>query len=286
MIPGLTGRKGAVGLGGPSVVWLTVLFAAPTLLILVLSFKPATPTGGFGPGWSVEAWASLWDPAYATIAWRTLWLSVTATAICLLAAVPTAGFIASRSPRRRGLYLTAVILPFWTSFLVRVFAWKTLLHPQGFIKQILLTLGLAQENTMLMYNPYTVLLVLVYTYLPFAILPIYAAAEKFDDSLLEAARDLGAGPVTAYLRVYLPGIKTGIYVALIMVFIPCLGSYVIPDLVGGINAEMLGNKIAQRAFTDRNLPRAAALASALMAAVLIPMWFIPAWRKRDKENPS
>ncbi len=176
--------------------------------------------------------------------------------------------MARASERRRRILLMLIIVPFWTSFLIRIFAWKSLLHPEGLVKKALVALGLAGPETSLLYNAGAVLLVMVYTYLPFAILPIYAAAEKFDFRLIEAARDLGARPFQAFRRVFLPGIRRGLLTAVLVVFIPALGSYVIPDLVGGPSSEMIGNKIAQRVFVDRNLPHA----SALSASSSWPCW--------------
>jgi spermidine/putrescine transport system permease protein len=178
--------------------------------------------------------------------------------------------------------LLLVIVPFWTSFLIRIFAWKVLLHPDGPVKSLLLSLHLADASTPLLYRPEAVLLVMVYTFLPFAILPLYAAAEKFDFALLEAARDLGARSLEAFWRVFIPGIRRGLLTAVLMVFIPALGSYVIPDIVGGPNSEMIGNKIAQRTFVDRNLPHASGLSALLTLAVLAPligMWALQRNRK-------
>ena len=146
-----------------------------------------------------------------------------------------------------------------------------LLHPDGAIKAALVWLGLVPASAGLLYNAGAVLLVMVYTSLPFAILPVYAAAEKFDYTLVEAARDLGASPFVAFARVFVPGIRRGLLAATLLVFIPSLGSYIIPDLVGSPSSEMLGNVIAQRVFVDRNLPHAAALAALLTMAVLVPM---------------
>jgi len=265
----------------PSLVWLILFFALPSLLILWLSFKPATPAGGFGNGWTLENWRLLMAPANLTLALRTLTLGVATAALCLTVAVPTAYFIARQPVRRRHLYLAAVMLPFLTSFLVRIYAWKVLLHPEGWLKQALVSLGLMADQALLMYRPVTVLLVLVHAYLPFAILPIYAAAVRFDFTLLEAARDLGAGRLQAFTRVFLPGISRGLGMALLMVLIPALGAYVIPDLVGGVNGQMLGNKISQRALTDLNLPGAAALAACLALAVLLPARLWLAWQRRE-----
>jgi spermidine/putrescine transport system permease protein len=171
----------------------------------------------------------------------------------------------------RQTLLMLIIIPFWTNFLIRVFAWKSIMHPDGIIKRTLLFLGLVEPNTQLLYNDYSILVVLIYTHLPFAILPIYAAAEKFDFRLMEAARDLGAGALRAFWSIFVPGIRRGLMTALLMVLIPAMGSYVIPDIMGGPTSEMIGNKIAQRTFSDRNLPQASALAALLTFTVLGPL---------------
>ncbi len=267
----------------PTLVWLLVFFVVPTGLVVLIAFRPPNPFGGIGAGLTLENVRGLADPAYLRIAWRTLWMSVLTTALCLFLAVPTGYFIARTSEKWRNFLLMLVVVPFWTSFLVRVFAWKALLHPEGLIKKALVVLGLAAPEATLLYHPGAVVLVMVYTFLPFTILPIYAAAEKFDFLIVEAARDLGAKPVQAFVRVFLPGIRRGILTAVLVVFIPALGSYVIPDLVGGPAGEMLGNKIAQRVFVDRNLPLAAALSVFLILAVLAPLVAVLLLqRKRDK----
>jgi len=270
----------------PSLGWLTVFFVVPGVIVLAIAFKPAGAYGGIDDGWTWETIRSLGNPAYPSIVWRTVWLSAVTTLACILLATPT-GYYVARSPlRQRRWLLLAVIVPFWTSFLIRIFAWKVLLHPDGILKRTLVALNLLAPETSLLYSSGAVLLVMVYTFLPFAILPIFAAAEKFDFRLTEAARDLGATPFQAFRRVFLPGIRTGILTAVLVVFIPALGSYVIPDLVGGPGAEMIGNKIAQRTFVDRNLPHASALSACLMLAVLAPLLvllFAPVrFRNRDK----
>lgn len=264
----------------PSFVWLALFFLVPTLLVFVLAFRPADPFGGIGRGWTLATVRALADPQYLAIAWRTLWVSLVSTVLCMLLAVPTGYAVARASPRRRNLLLLLVIVPFWTSFLIRVFAWKTILHPEGFLKRALVLLGLADANASLLYNLGAVVLVTVYTFLPFAILPIYAAAEKFDYRLIEAARDLGARPFQAFRRVFLPGVRQGLVTAVLVVFIPALGSYVVPDLVGGTESELLGNKIAQRVFVDRNLPLAGGLSIVLILAVLMPLLAVLALQRQ------
>ncbi len=255
----------------PSLGWLLALFAAPTLLVFAVSFRPADPYGGIGAGWTLATLREMARTPLGPVIARTVRLSALTTAICLALAIPCGTCLARVAPRRQAVLLLLVVVPFWTSFLIRVFAWRMLLHPEGPLKRVLVTVGLADPHTQLLYSEPAVLLVMVYTFLPFAILPIYAAAEKFDLALLEAARDLGAGPWGAFVKVFLPGIGRGVLTATLMVLIPALGSYVIPDLVGGPGQDMLGNRIAQRAFSDRNLPQASALSAALTLAALAPM---------------
>jgi spermidine/putrescine transport system permease protein len=269
----------------PTLAWLTLFVVIPTLLVFAIAFKPANPYGGIGPGWTLETIRSLWDSGYLVIAWRTIWISLLTTVLCLFFSIPTGYFIARAGERWRNRLLMLVIVPFWTSFLVRVFAWKSLLHPEGPVKRALEALGLAGAQTTLLYHPAAVVLVMVYTFLPFTILPIYAAAEKFDFGLLEAARDLGARPFQAFRKVFLPGIRRGLLTAVLVVFIPALGSYIIPDIVGGPASEMIGNKIAQRVFVDRNLPHSAALSAVLILAVLAPLVAVLVLQ-RKKEKPD
>ncbi len=264
----------------PSLVWLTLLFVIPTTLVFAIAFKPADPWGGIGAGWTLDTIRSLGNPNYPAIIWRTLWISFVTTACCLVLAIPCGYYIARAQQRWRRLLLLLTVIPFWTSFLIRIFAWKVLLHPDGHVKRGLVALGLADESTMLLYRSEAVLLVMVYTLLPFAILPIYAAAEKFDFKLLEAARDLGATPWRAFRQIFLPGIRRGLLTAVLMVLIPSLGMYIIPDIVGGPRSEMIANKIAQRTFVDRNVPHASALSAALTLAVMAPMLVVLLGRRK------
>lgn len=268
----------------PSLGWLLIFFGLPTLLVFAISFRPALPNGGIGDGWTLDTWREISNPNYPDIIWRTVWLSVLTAVVCIGTGIPIAYWLARLNPRRRNWALLFIILPFWTNFLIRVFAWQTLLHPDGFLKQALVTLHLVEPNTQLLYNSWAILMVLVYSYLPFAILPLYAAAEKFDFGLLEAAQDLGANRLRAFLTVFIPGIRVGILTAVLIVLIPALGSYAIPDIVGGPSSEMIGNKIALRVFNDRNLPHASALSSILAFVILLPMIVAMLYRRRAGEK--
>jgi len=269
----------------PSLFWLSLFFIIPTLFVFAIALKPSNPYGGIGPGWTWDNLRSLASPNYLAVAWRTIWISILSAAICLFLAAPIGYYLARVSARWKGLFLMLIIVPFWTNFLVRIFAWKVLLHPEGAIKKVLAFAGLVGPQTSLLYNAGSVVLVTVYTFLPFTILPIYAAAEKFDFQLLEAARDLGAKRFQAFARIFLPGIRRGLLTALLFVFIPALGSYVIPDIVGGPSGEMIGNKIAQRVFVDRNLPQASALSVVLILSILAPLLAV-LFLQRKREKPE
>ena len=264
-------KLGEILASAPSILWLGLFFLVPTLIVFVLAFRPANPFGGIGPGWTLDNLRRLADPSFLAVARRTIEISLATTVLCLVLAVPVGYTLARVSKKWRNFFLMLVIIPFWTNFLIRIFAWKTLLHPDGPIKQALVFLGIVSPGASLLYGPGAVILASVYTFLPFTILPIYAAAEKFDFRLMEAARDLGARPFFAFRKVFLPGIRRGLVTAVLFVFIPALGSYVIPDIVGGPGGEMIGNKIAQRVFVERNLPLASALSVVLILSVLAPL---------------
>jgi spermidine/putrescine transport system permease protein len=266
-------------LTAPSMGWLIVFFALPCLLTLTLAFRLSDLRGGVADGWTWDTVKALADPVYLPVLWRTLWISTATTAACLALALPMGWCLARLTPRGRSALLLLVVLPFLTNFLIRIFAWKSLLHPEGPVKHLLIWLHLVSEDTLLLNNAWSVLVVMIYTQLPFAILPIYAAAEKFDFTLIDAARDLGASGWQAFHRIFLPGVRQGTASAAIIVFVCSLGQYVIPQFIGGTGDEMIGNKIVQRAFTDRNLPLACALAGALLLAVLVPV-LIMAWKER------
>lgn len=270
----------------PSLMWLTLFFFIPTVIMFLIAFKPSDPYGGVGYGLTLANFRVVRMSNFISILWRTLWISGLTTGICLFLALPTGYYMARVSLRWRQFLLFLLIVPFWTSFLVRIFAWKTLLHPEGIIKKMLTGLHLIDPQSSLLYTSGAVLMVMVYSYLPFAILPIYASAEKFDFQLHEAARDLGASSLYTFVKIFIPNIRRGILTAVLMVLIPSLGAYVIPDLVGGPNSQMLGNKIAQRTFVDRNLPEASWLSSFLTILVLAPMIATLILQARSKEKYS
>jgi spermidine/putrescine transport system permease protein len=252
----------------PTWTVMLTLFAAPLAIILAYSLLTRGTWGGISRPWSLESYRRLADPIYLGILWRSFWIAGVATVICLALGFPLALFI-SRAGSRKNLYLSLVILPFWTSFLVRTYAWMFLLRDTGLINTVLQKLGLIHDPLPLLYNDGAVILGLVYGYLPFMVLPLYATLERLDRNLLEAAADLGARPWVALTRVVIPLSAPGIRAGAILVFIPCLGAYLTPDLLGGGKTVMIGNLIQNQFTTARDWPFGSAVSLTLMAIVLV-----------------
>ncbi len=263
--------KEELGLTLPPLAWLLAFFAIPCLLVISISFREADLYGNIGGHWTFANYFALIDPYTWVLLGNTLYFSLLSSAICMAIALPVGYGIARSSPRYRRALLLWTILPFWTSFLIRVFAWKTLLHPEGLIKQLLLSLHLISIDTTLLYCPAAVIVGMVYTFLPLAILPVFSATERFDFKLMEAAQDLGMTRLRAFLLVFIPGIRKGLVNASLLVLIPMLGMYVIPEVLGGPESEVLGNKIVQRVFLDRNLPEASAYSVLLFWTSCLPV---------------
>jgi spermidine/putrescine transport system permease protein len=249
------------------------LFLAPLGIVVLYSVYTRGTYGGQSPPLTIENYTRLLDPLYLTIFIRSVWIALLATALCLVLAFPLAMFIV-QSGRRRNLYLNLVMLPFWTSFLVRTYAWMFLLRDTGLVNSILTGLGLIKQPLPLLYNDAAVVLGLVYGYLPFMVLPIYAILEKLDPALLEAAADLGATPLARLIHVTIPLSMPGIMAGSVLVFIPCLGAYLTPDLMGGGKSIMIGNVVQNQFTTARDWPFGSALSLVLTGLVMVMLWFV------------
>ncbi len=252
----------------PARLAMTALFGIPLAIIVAYSLLHRGAYGGLEPPWTLANYQRLADPLYLRIGLRSLGLAAAATALALVLALPAALAIA-RARRYRNLLLQLVMLPFWSSFLVRTYAWVFLLRDTGLVNTALLALGVIREPLPLLYHDGAVLLGLVYGYLPFMILPLYATLERIDPALEEAAADLGAHPWTALWRVVIPLARPGIRAGSILVFIPSLGAYLTPDLLGGARTVMIGNLIQNQFTTARDWPFGSALALALMMLVTL-----------------
>jgi len=258
----------------PARVWMALFFAAPLAIVCAYSFLTRGDYGGVEQPWTLENLARLADPLYLAILWRSVWIAALATLLCALLGFPLALFI-SRAGRRKNLYLQLVLLPFWTSFLVRTYAWLFILRDTGLVNTVLARLHLIAAPLPLLFNDGAVLTGLVYNFLPFFVLPMYATLERLDPALVEAASDLGARPLATLWRVVIPVSAPGLVAGSVLVFVPCLGAYLTPDLLGGGKSVMLGNLVQNQFTTARDWPFGAAaslvlmLASALLLAALL-----------------
>jgi spermidine/putrescine transport system permease protein len=240
-----------LGLVGPGVLWLIVFFLVPLLIVGIVSFATRGTYGGIRWDWTLKQYVRLvstdghFDPLYLNILLRSIWIAFASTAICLLLGYPFAYYLARRPERWRNALLLLVMIPFWTNFLVRTYAWMFLFRTEGLINTVLQGLHLTDQPLAMLYNEQAIIVGLVYGYLPFMVLPLYASIEKFDFTLYEAASDLGAGPWLFFRRVMLPLTMPGILAGSILVFIPAAGAYITPDLLGGAKIQMVGNVIQQ-----------------------------------------
>jgi spermidine/putrescine transport system permease protein len=255
----------------PSGFVLLLLFAGPALILVIYSFYERGAYGGVLPRWTWENYQRLADPLYFSVVVRSLVLAWVATALAVAAAFPVALAI-SRSGSWKLTLVQLVMLPFWTSLLVRTYAWVFLLRDTGLVNSILVSLDVVAEPVPLLYNEAAVVLGLVSAHLPFAILPIYAALEKVDRSVVDAAHDLGASTWDTIWTVLVPLSAPGLKAAVVLVFIPSFGAYLIPDLLGGGKSVMIGNVIQNQFTTARDWPFGSALALVLISALGIVSW--------------
>ncbi|MDR2633028.1 MAG: ABC transporter permease [Treponema sp.] len=268
-------------------VWFTFFFLTPLIIIVVYSFLKKGLYGGVVGAFSLDAYESLSNPSLVLTTVRTVGTSLVATVLTIFIALPCGYFMAKS--RNQTLLLLLIIIPFWTNFLIRVFAWMNILGNNGFLNEFLVRLGLVDDYIHFLYNQKTVVLVLVYMYLPYAILPLFSTIDKFDFSLLEAARDLGATQLEAMLKVLLPNIRSGIYTAVLFTFIPIFGAYAVPLLVGGKDSYMLGNVIADQLTKSRNWPLAAAISMVLTLITTVGVLLMMSLQRRDalrNESPK
>jgi spermidine/putrescine transport system permease protein len=251
----------------PGGVWLVAFFLVPIFIMLIYSVMPRGIYGGVERGFTLEHYARFFDPLYLEVLQRTFSWSLICMGICLVLGYPVA-YVIVRSGRWRNLLLFLVVLPFWTSFLVRTFAMIFLMRDTGLINNWLVKLELIEQPLSILYTPFAVMAGLVYGFLPFMILPIYASLEKLDLSLLEAAEVLGARPGSRFRRVTLPLSMPGVVAGCLLVFIPALGSFLTADLLGGAKQLMIGNLVQNQFSAARNWPFGSAASFIVMTLVL------------------
>lgn len=268
----------------PMGVWLFIFFIAPLVIIFIYSFLKKGLYGGVEGRFSLNAYRQMFNPNYGILVLRTLKITIVSTALTVLVSLPC-GYAMARS-RRQTLLLFLIIIPFWTNSLIRVFAWMSILNNDGILNQILISLGIIKDYIQFLYNQNAVILVSVYMYLPFAILPIFTAVDRFDFSLLEAARDLGANKMQAMVKVLIPGIRSGIVTAVIFTFIPIFGAYAVPLLVGGKDSYMLGNVIVDQVQKMRNWPLSAAFSMIITLISIAGIFWMSFSNRRDAKLKS
>lgn len=272
--------KGFETYGYVYLVWLLVFFLIPVLTILTYSFLSRDFQGGVKLEFSLKGYKDILNTAYLAVFFRTVFISLISSILSITIAIPVAYYIAYS--KFKEFLLLLVVIPFWTNSLIRIYAWIFILGNNGLINQTLLKLGITQSYIKFMYNNFTVVLVLLYTYLPFAILPLYSSIERLEKQIFEAAMDLGCTKRQVFFKILLPNIKQGIVSAFVFVFIPALGTYAVPELVGGKNSRLIGNEIARQLTTAKNWPAAAAISSLLLIITIIAvMIFVYGGEKRE-----
>jgi spermidine/putrescine transport system permease protein len=256
----------------PAVVWLMLFLIAPLVIAIIVSLATRGPYGKTIYELSLDNYRKAFDPLYLHAYWRTIWIAAATTLLCAAIGFPVAYYLALRAPERwKRILLVLTVLPFWTSFLIRTYSWILLLRSEGVINSALTSAGLIQAPLKLLYSDFAVLIGQIYGELPFMILPIYVALDRLDQTLLEAAQDLGANRFWTLVKVTLPLSRAGLIAGTVLVFIPSLGAFITPDLLGGAKSVMVGNLI-QNQFSQLNQPFGSALSLILTAAVLALLW--------------
>jgi spermidine/putrescine transport system permease protein len=266
-----TGRGWSLGLAAllaPVTIWLGIFFLVPLLFILAYSFGTSGVYGEMTLGFNPGNYLRVFDPLYLEIVVRTLIIALTNTLLCLLLGYPLAYFIAFKGGTWKNTLILLVMIPFWTSLLLRTYAWVVILSGNGIANRILQFLHITDEPLLLIFTPQAVTMGMVYSYLPFMILPLYAALEKFDVRLKEAAQDLGASRWHTFWRVTFPLSMPGVIAGSILVFIPSAGEFVIPNLLGGARTVLVGNLIQNQFLQARDWAFGSALAM-ILAALLV-----------------
>lgn len=265
----------------PLLLWLVLFVVAPTLLLIGYSFMERDGLGRVVWNFTWENYARSFDWKWLNILFVSVWYAFLTTLICMVVGFPAAWFIGRAPERFRNLLMMLVMIPFWTSFLIRTYAWITILSRDGFLNATLMSFGLINQPLIMMYTPFAVVLGLVYNYLPFMILPIYTSVEKLDNALVEAAHDLGAGPVRAFSKIIIPLTRPGIAAGALLVFVPAIAMFAITTLMGGGGNPTIGEVIQKQFTAAQNKPFGAALGTLLLLLFFISLWLTTARKRRD-----
>ncbi|MGN1317565.1 MAG: ABC transporter permease [Lachnospirales bacterium] len=254
---------------GPVVLWLAFFIVIPLLYVLVMSFCGIDSHYNLEFKFTADNYKRLVDPNYIQIYFQSIVIAFLTTVICIVVAYPFSFFIARTMSKKKAFLYMLVIIPFWTNSLIRIYGWRTFLGTNGWLNNVLVTLGLVDKPVEFLFKQGTTVLGMVYCLFPFMVLPLYTAIEKLDKSLLEASADLGAKGVSTFLRVILPLTASGIFSGSIMVFIPTLGYFFVSDILGGGNSDVIGNLIERQFQSGNNWPLGAALSIVLIIITLL-----------------
>jgi spermidine/putrescine transport system permease protein len=265
----------------PLLIWLLLFVVAPTLVLTAVSFAERDSLGRIVWNFSVQNYARAFDWVWVKILLDSLYYAFLTTLICLALGYPAAYFIGKAPERWRGLLLLLVMVPFLTSFLIRTYAWINILSKEGFLNSLLISAGVFNEPVAVLYSPFAIVLGLVYNFLPFMILPIYTSVEKLDNGLVEAAHDLGAGPLRAFSQVILPLTRPGIVAGSMLVFVPSIAMFAITTLMGGGTNPTIGEVIFKQFTAGRNQPFGAALGTILLFVFILALWLARTQRERE-----
>lgn len=258
---------------GPITIWSLIFIYAPVILLLIMSFMTKGPLGVIQYQFTLDNYKAMLDPVYFSVIKESVVIAFFTTVLSILMGYPLAYFMASQKAKVSGVLMVLMMLPFWTNELVIVYSFVILLNNSGIVNTLLGSVGLIKEPLNLLYNNFAVIVGMIYMLMPFAVLPMYSSIEKLDKGLIEASKDLGAGPVKTFFKVTLPLTSPGIFAGVILVFIPTIGYYQITDMLGGGTQMMVGNLINNQFSISRNWPFGAAL-SMILAVLILIMLFI------------
>jgi len=253
----------------PVTVWLVLLIAVPLIYVFVISFCSVSESHQIVFSFSLKNYAKLFNPDILGVYYNSIFVAGLTTVICILTAYPFAMIMSRATPFKKTLMMIGLLLPFWTNSLIRLYSWRAILGKNGYLNEFLLWAGIIREPVEIMFSQSAVILGMVYTLLPFMVLPILTVIDKLDKSLIEASKDLGAGIVKTFRHVTLPLTAPGIFAGSIMVFIPSLGYFFVADLMGGGNNQIIGNLISRQFKSAYNWPFGAALSIMLIAATIV-----------------
>jgi len=262
----------ALSMVGPISFWMTIFVIVPLIYVGFMSFMTRGTYGGIDYKFTLENYKTIFDPLYFKVILNSIGIALSSSIICILIGYPFAYYLTKQPIKKRGILIMLIMIPFWTSSMVRTYSWVILLHASGIVNKFLMAIGLTKEPLQLLYNDYAVTLGIVYVLLPFAILPLYSAIEKLDKSLIEASNDLGAKPYKTFMKVTLPLTSSGIFASVILTFIPSLGYYFTADVLGGGKTLMIGNLIKNQFTTAKNWPFGAAISLVLIAITLLVLY--------------